>query len=309
MDIVTISDSRIQRQIQDWLEYLAKIKRYSKLTITSYQSDFAGFLHFLFKYHDEIITSEMLTEIRVDDLRSWLASRSREDLAAASSARALAAVKGFYKFMVTNQAYPKSSLNVINQINYPKLAKLVPKAITKSEMQNLLDLAQDTENWTEFRDFVIFNLIYSTGLRISEALSLTKNNFTGAHVRVLGKGNKERIIPILDYVADLVTKYLAILPFAIERSEPIFRGKRGKVLHPRMVQKKIAYFRNILNLPESTTPHALRHSFATHLLDSGANLREIQQLLGHQDLATTERYTKISKTRLLDSYNKFHPRK
>ena len=226
---------------------------------------------------------------------------------AASNARALASVRNLYHYLAKNKVLNNEQ---VFELKNPKKKKAVPKALSESEALEAIKGYSTPEQdlWEEKRDKAVLMVIYGMGLRISEALALTYSDIKSAEfIRVYGKGNKERLVPVIAEARNAVEEYVNALPYNIESKEPMFLGKRGKPLNPGVFQKHIRNLRRSLNLPESTTPHAFRHSYATHLLSGGADLRSIQELLGHASLSTTQVYTKVDTRRLLESYVKAHP--
>ncbi len=243
------------------------------------------------------------------DFRAFLASRAYESIKHASSARALSVLRGFFRFL-DRRGFAKNA--ALAAIRAPKLPKSLPKALTVEEASATLELAPTLarQDWQGKRSLAILMLLYGAGLRIGEALSLTRREapLTPGAISITGKGNKTRMVPILPAVAAAVTDYLAVCPHELKRDAPLFVGARGRALNPRPVQAEMAKLRLMLGLDPRATPHALRHSFATHLLGEGADLRSIQELLGHASLSTTQRYTAVDAARLTAVYDKAHPR-
>lgn len=293
--------------IKEWLEYLNKQRNYSKNTSISYLNDIKNFLEFLQLYNETEVNNIILSKVDVRTVRSWLSKRHQDNYSITSSARALSSLKNFYKFLEKRKGIV---CHAIYTVNSPRKPKALPKALTINEtsvsLENISSLSQNP--WLELRNKALLTLIYATGLRISEALSITKKHLSNKEfLKIKGKGNKERIIPWLESSRLLVEKYLDHLPFNIEDDEPIFRGAKGKPLLGSVFNKELIYLRRSLGLPEFLSSHAFRHSFATHLLENGADLRSIQDLLGHQSLSTTQRYTKINSKHLESAYEKAHP--
>ena len=296
--------------VNEWCEYLTLEKCCSHHSLLAYQTDLNLFFDFLNKHISKIIEPADLNKIELSDIRSWMANRKSDGYMNVSTARSLAAVKNFYKFLHKYKGFEISSVLVAKN---PKKTKPIPKALTSEEARFTLDnLGIAAKNsWIKSRNEALMMLIYACGLRISEALSITKEQInlaiaTGS-LKILGKGSKERIVPILDIACKYIEDYLKLLPFALENDDAIFRGERGKILQPAIVRKNLMAVRRALMLPEHLTPHAFRHSFATHLLENGADLRSIQELLGHASIATTQIYTKVNTKKLLDAYQKSHP--
>lgn len=302
-------DATLSRHIKGWLEWLAHQKKYSRHTHTAYFIDIRHFLSFANKHEGGEVHINTLSALALRDFRSWLAARHTEGFSATSTARALSTVRGFYRFLEKQGVAENAA---IFHVRTPKLPKSLPKSVGESQAIASLDMVGFThkEQWVQQRDVALLTLIYGCGLRISEALGLrAKDLKDGATSLILtGKGNKQRMVPVLPQIHAAIAEYKKSCPFTLSPDEALFRGARGKALQPAIFQKEIRNLRNALGLPESTTPHAFRHSFATHLLAAGGDLRTIQELLGHADLSTTQRYTKVDSERLLSAYAKAHPR-
>ncbi|MFT6219878.1 MAG: integrase/recombinase XerC [Rickettsiales bacterium] len=303
MQIETLANQKIQDSVSDFLIYLSSEKRCSNHTIKSYQNDISYFFLFLKQHSNSLITKPILTNLTLQDFRSWLAHRHEKDFSNSSTARAISCLRSFFKFLNRHQIVTN---HAIDNLKTPKLKKPIPKAVDKIDIDSVMSLVGEFSKleWLKKRDLALLTLIYGSGFRISEALSLTKNHLNDGVVIMTGKGNKQRMVPILPIVEQRIDEYLAALPHKIGHYDPIFLGLRGKKYQPASFEKLIQKIREFLNLPNSITPHAFRHSFATHLLENGADLRTIQELLGHSSLSTTQRYTKIDKKRLLEVYEK-----
>jgi len=305
--IVFQADDDLKDIYLKWHKWMQEEKRYSPHTSSSYKTDLAMFFSFLNEHMAGTLNKKHLEDITIQDIRSWLTKLKTQEYTITSYARYLAAIRNFFRYLkrfenITND----SALN----LKIKRRGRSLPKDLSFIDTQ----LAQDEsfqvskELWTQLRDFAIITLIYACGLRISEALSITKNDLKGQYITVTGKGNKMRSIPILDTAKDAIQQYLDHCPFNLESDAPIFLGTRGKKMNVSVFQSQIRKIRNNLGLPSSVTPHAFRHSFATHLLSNGADLRSIQELLGHKNLSTTQIYTSVDSKRILDVYNKSHPR-
>jgi integrase/recombinase XerC len=303
MQIETLANQKIQDSVSDFLIYLSSEKRCSNHTIKSYQNDISYFFLFLKQHSNSLITKPILTNLTLQDFRSWLAHRHEKDFSNSSTARAISCLRSFFKFLNRHQIVTN---HAIDNLKTPKLKKPIPKAVDKIDIDSVMSLVGEFSKleWLKKRDLALLTLIYGSGFRISEALSLTKNHLNDGVVIMTGKGNKQRMVPILPIVEQRIDEYLAALPHKIGHYDPIFLGLRGKKYQPASFEKLIQKIREFLSLPNSITPHAFRHSFATHLLENGADLRTIQELLGHSSLSTTQRYTKIDKKRLLEVYEK-----
>lgn len=299
----------LQRALAQWQEWLASERRASRHTLAAYGSDLAQFLDFLAEHRGGAVGLGDLAALAPADFRAFLAARIRRGLAHSGSARALSVLRGFFRFLDRRGLVRNAALAAVRT---PKLAKGLPKALSVGEIDAALDLAPALarKDWEGKRSLAIFMLLYGCGLRIGEALSLARRDAPAkaGTIRVAGKGNKTRLVPVLPVVASAVGDYLAACPHRLAPSSPLFVGARGGALGPRQVQAQMAKLRAILGLDRHATPHALRHSFATHLLAEGADLRAIQELLGHASLSTTQRYTAVDSARLAAVYDRAHPR-
>lgn len=299
----------MQALINEFLLYLATEKMDSKHTIISYRNDLESFEFFLKNKLNIEPTIENLTKLKHSDFRAWLSYKKNKDYETTSISRSLSAVKSFYKFLSKNK---KISNPIISIIKNPKIKKSLPRAVEKVNIDKIIDCIQDMhkDEWQVDRDVALCTLIYGCGLRISEALNLKRREFFRNNdiLTITGKGNKTRIIPILQIIKDRVNKYIKNCPYVIMDDDFLFKSARGLKYSATIFEKLIRDIRIMLDLPEEITPHAFRHSFATHLLSNGADLRSIQELLGHSSLSTTQRYTKVDKERLLNVYGKTHPR-
>lgn len=303
----------VQVQLRNWLREMAAVRRSSSHSIEAYLHDVSGFLAFLHQHLAASISVAQLAILEERDIRSWLAYRANRGYAKSSNARALSAVRTFFKHLNTHAGI--SNLAPL-QVSTPKLDKPLPKSPNIAQTNAALDGLEEGERapWINARDHAIAMLLYGCGLRISEALRLTCVDVStdNANLRILGKGKKERQVPLLPIVRKAIDDYLGASPYHEPKFNrppefPLFVGLRGKPLQPAVFQRTLASLRRDCGLPESLTPHALRHAFATHLLSNGAELRDIQELLGHESLSTTQRYTYVDATRLLEAYNAAHP--
>jgi len=301
------TDETIRRQISLWQRELSSVRRLSENTLEAYSRDLDQFLTFLCGHTGGPVTIATIKDMRGADIRAFMAQRRSESLASRSLARMLSALKSFFRFLEREGLVATEALNVIRT---PKLPKSLPKALTVLEARQAIDTTaqMEEEPWIAARDMAVLSLCYGAGLRIAEALSLTRGDLEGTSLRVTGKGGKIRLVPLIDAVRKTIEAYLAICPYKSWPEEPMFRGAKGGVLSPRLIQLRMAQLRGALGLPPSATPHALRHSFATHLLSRGGDLRAIQELLGHASLSSTQIYTHVDTDRLLESYRKAHPR-
>jgi integrase/recombinase XerC len=241
--------------------------------------------------------------------RRFMAARRREGLDGRSLARTMSALRGFYRFLEKEEI---TASRAVFSVSMPKVPRGVPKPLTREKAAALVEDTMETKlDWIAARDMAVLLLLYGSGLRISEALSLRVKDAPNAArdvLRIVGKGRKERLVPALPITVDAIARYRQLCPYALAPDGPLFLGAKGGPLSPRIIQLVVAGARDVLGLPESATPHALRHSFATHLLSAGADLRQIQELLGHASLSTTQIYTEVDRERLLEVYNAAHPR-
>jgi len=296
--------------LDDWRAWLRDERRASPHTLAAYERDLFQFIEFLAGHLGGTVSLAVLKELRPADFRAWLAARNGDGLARASVARGLSVVRGFFRWAAREGRVENAALTVLRT---PRVPHSVPKAIAAAEaidaVETVAELAR--RDWIGKRDTAILILLYGCGLRIGEALALTRRQAPAASqemLRVVGKGHKERLVPLLPAVIEAIDDYLAHCPYPLAPDAPMFRGARGGPLNARRVQARLAELRGLLGLPDTATPHALRHSFATHLLAGGGDLRAIQELLGHASLSTTQRYTDVDVTGLLSVYDRAHPR-
>lgn len=300
-------DATIIELIDKWQKYLSLQKNYSNHTVVSYNNDLKHFLGFIYSYNSEIVTIDHIKATDVRLLRSWLAKRKCDNFVTSSVARGLSSIKNFYKFLGKTM---QLNNHVIFSIRSPKKSKLLPKALSEEDVITSIDHIEEYGNikWVELRNKAMLILIYASGLRISEALSITKLHLQNLEfIKILGKGNKERVIPWLPIARSLINEYLKLLPYELQDNEPIFIGKQGKKLQPPVFNRELIKLKRFYGLPEHLSAHSFRHSFASHLLENGADLRSIQELLGHKSLSTTQNYTKISIKHLESVYSNSHP--
>jgi integrase/recombinase XerC len=302
----------VREAVEAWLAYLTVERQLAANTAEAYERDISQFLTFLAGKLNKLPDMNHLLALQARDVRGFLAVRRGEGVGSRSLSRSLSALRMFYKFL-ERRGYGKN--DSIRAVSLPKLPHSVPKPLTAPKATALVDGADiaspDAPEWILARDTAVLALLYGSGLRISEALSLERKDapIKGRDMlRVTGKGNKTRVVPVLPIVREAVEHYLALCPLQLGSDDPLFVGARGKQLSPRIIQLRIARARDALGLPETATPHALRHSFATHLLGAGADLRAIQELLGHASLSTTQGYTEVDRAHLLKAYSSAHPR-
>ena len=295
--------------ITEFKDYLLNTKKYSPNTVAAYDFDICDFIGFMQRFND--IPVRIADISRADTLvfRSWMADRGRRNLTAKSTARAVSGLRTFYKWL---NKYHNIKNEAICLISSPRVPRRLSKAIDAtdvSEMRVAICAIDSSEPWVAARDWALVVLIFGCGLRISEALSL-KNSDISHHpenLHILGKGGKERIVPVLSAVYTALDKYIAIRPFGHNPGDFVFRSHRGLPMSPRMAEKVIEKLRHYLQLPDYVTPHALRHTFATALLSGGADLRTIQELLGHSSLSTTQIYTRVNMGEIMSAYKHAHP--
>lgn len=306
--LADLLDSSLAKAVGDWQRWLADERRFSPHTCDAYARDLDGFLRFLSGHLGGAAHLDDLEALKPADFRAWLARLAGSGRKRTSIARALSVVRGFFAWLERND---HAANHAIRALRTPKIPHSVPKALTVGEAAETIDMAGTlaADDWVGLRDIAILTLLYGCGLRIAEALSLTRAEApTGDVITVTGKGSKQRMVPILPVVRDAIDTYLNACPWRMEAGDPLFVGARGGPLRARIVQRQMQTLRALLGLPETATPHALRHSFATHLLAMGGDLRSIQELLGHVSLSTTQRYTEVDAGRLLDEYRATHPR-
>jgi integrase/recombinase XerC len=294
--------------LAQWLSHIRALDGASANTVTAYAADVARYLTFLALHRGETEGTATLLTVPQTDLRAWMAHERARGLGPRSLARALSAVKRFTAWLAEREGVDATA---ILSARGPKFRRKLPRPLTETGARDMIDLVdtQAREEWVAARDAAVLTLLYGCGLRISEALGLT-----GAQsplpdtLRITGKGGKTRIVPVIPAAAEAVARYARLCPFPLDRDQPLFRGTRGGPLNARLIARAMEGARLQLGLPATATPHALRHSFATHLLSAGGDLRAIQELLGHASLSTTQVYTAVDTARLMEVYEKAHPR-
>ncbi len=301
---------RVGAEIESWLRHLRDERRLSPKTLEAYRRDALQFLTFLAEHLGNAPSLRELAALTPADVRAFMAARRAEGIGSRSLMRTLAGIRGFARFLERNG---KGKVGALAAVRAPKIGKTLPRplpvAAAKRIAETELSAGDTREPWIHARDAAVLGLLYGSGLRISEALGLKRVDF-GARdaITVTGKGRKQRMVPVLPQVQKLVADYLALCPYDVPQDGPLFIGAKGGALSARVVQLAMATLRGALGLPETATPHALRHSFATHLLSRGGDLRAIQELLGHASLATTQIYTEVDAERLIVAYRSAHPR-
>ena len=293
-----LADEQLCQYITQWQEWLHFERKYSTLTIEAYARDLSQFLSFFAKPAD----LQFLQNTKICDFRRFIASL--HTMSKTSVARKISSIRNFFHWLDKKQIIHNPEISILSS---PKKEKKLPRALDVDQAFNLLKDAKKStdENWIKLRDTAIFTLLYGCGLRISEAVNTNIGDFDNQEfLRIKGKGKKERIVPILPIVVQCINAYLNACPYKKKYGDPIFLGVRGERISPRIIQRKMEKIRSNIGLPANMTPHSLRHSFATHLLANGTDLRSIQELLGHSSLSTTQRYTEVEISHLQKEYQK-----
>ena len=299
----------LRQALSDWLAGMAALQDAADHTITAYRADVVGFLGFLARHHGGAAGMAQLRAVTQSDLRSWMAAARARGVGPRSLSRALSALKSFARWLAEREA--DFNPDAILAARAPRHARPLPRPLAEGEARAMLATVSDDHPaaWIQARDAAVLTLLYGCGLRISEALALTgRDRELGASLRIRGKGGKERIVPVIPAAAAAVADYARLCPYPLAAEAALFRGARGGPLNTRQVARAMEAARLRLGLPATATPHALRHSFATHLLAAGGDLRAIQELLGHASLSTTQIYTGVDQARLMSAYRAAHPR-
>lgn len=298
--------SDLAMALGEWQQWLKVEKNVSRHTLRAYAGDLSQFVQFLSNHKARAISVADVADANLSEFRSWMSRQTMNGRANSSRARTLSGLKNFLSWMDRQGVAHNAAIRTVRT---PKLPRKLPRPLLETQAFRVLDENGDG-NWVSLRDRALFTLLYGCGLRIDEALSLNIADMPReGFLRVMGKGRKERQVPVLPTVAETLQRYRDACPYGEDGARPVFIGeKNGKRLNQGVAQKAMRDLRRMLGLPETATPHALRHSFATHLLQNGANLREIQELLGHASLSTTQRYTDINAEEMLAIYRKAHPR-
>ncbi len=294
--------------LEHWLDSLRALQSASDNTLTAYGSDVTDFLAFMSAHFGGPQGMAALENITTGDMRAWMAATRSDGISARSLARKLSSVKTFYRWLAEREGFEPTA---ILSARAPKFQKKLPRPLAEDAAKAVLDTValQSQTPWVAARDVAVVTLLYGCGLRISEALGLRGEDAPlPDKLRIVGKGDKERIVPVLPAARTAVDHYLSLCPVGIAKDDALFRGVRGGPLSAGQIQKAMARTRAQLGLPATATPHALRHSFATHLLEAGGDLRSIQELLGHASLSTTQAYTAVDSAHLMDVYNRAHPK-
>jgi len=309
----TFAAKDVAVEMARWLAHLMTERRMSGKTVEAYERDARQFLLFIAEHLGGAPNLAELAALTPQDVRAFMAARRAEGIAGRSLMRGLAGMRSFARFLERNH---KGKVGALAAVRAPKVPKTLPKPLHVDAARRVVDAGsragEAREQWVLQRDAAILALLYGSGLRISEALGLARRAVPapgrGDAITVTGKGNKQRMVPLLPQVSQSIADYIALCPYDLPADGPLFIGARGKALSPRIVQLVMERLRGALSLPDSATPHALRHSFATHLLGRGGDLRAIQELLGHASLSTTQIYTAVDTDRLLEVYRSTHPR-
>ena len=296
-----------QELTQGWLASLAHERRFSPHTLRAYGDDWARFLDFLAYHRGQAPDLNALQTLSPADLRGFITRRRAEGLGARGVQRALAAVRSFYQYLERENLGDGSAAR---HVRSPKLPRTLPRPLSqKDAARALADAGGHETPWLAARNAALLTLLYGTGLRISEALALRRGDVPlGSSITIIGKGRKERSVPVLDAVREAIDAYVAACPFQAGAKEALFLSRRGRAMNAREAQGLMQHLRGRLGLPPTATPHALRHSFATHLLQNGGDLRAVQELLGHASLSTTQKYTEVEGAQLIAVYDAAHPR-
>lgn len=286
-----------------WRRYLETERRVSDHTLNAYGRDVGSFIAFIGDYRGEPVETRLLAALTVRDFRAFLASRRNDGLSPQSAARVLSSIRNFYRYLARVEGLENDAIDAVQS---PKVPHRIPRPLSEEAARSVVETLPElsTEDWVAARDVAVISMLYGCGLRIGEALALNGGDRPkGDTMRIVGKRGRERIVPVLPAVHDAVDAYVKTCPYALKPDGPLFVGKRGGRLNPRAIQGAMQLVRAALALPETATPHALRHSFATHLLSRGGDLRTIQELLGHADLKATQIYTEVDSARLKEVYD------
>ena len=301
--------SSLDQAVTAWLKHLSSERGHSENTFRSYARDIEQFQFHIARYFCQSPLLKDLAEINTRTFRSFMAARRDQGASSRSLARTLSALRSFFRWLEAEELLRNRS---ILQVTTPKVPRSLPRPLTEIKAKDIVEARTETDlDWVAARDNAVLLLLYGAGLRISEALSIRvgeRPKHNRDTICIVGKGNKERLVPVLPITINAIEAYVELCPYPLEPDNPLFVGVKGGPLSPRIIQLAVAKLRKTLELPHNATPHTLRHSFATHLLSAGADLRQIQELLGHASLSTTQSYTEVERDRLLAVYDAAHPR-
>ncbi|MEX2128946.1 MAG: tyrosine recombinase XerC [Xanthobacteraceae bacterium] len=311
--LAAVAAKDVAAEARRWIGFLAHERRLATTTLEAYARDVSGFLGFLSEHLGGKPKLADLARLAPADVRAFLARRRRDGIEPRTLMRSLAAARSFARFL---EREGRGKVAALTAVRAPRISRSLPKPLSILSAKNVADPAsragEEREPWVLARDAAVLALLYGSGLRISEALGIKRRDAPapgrGDQITVIGKGSKTRMVPVLPQVSQAMADYISLCPHDLEPDAPLFRGARGGPLSPRIVQLVMQRLRGALGLPDTATPHALRHSFATHLLARGGDLRSIQELLGHASLATTQIYTAVDSERLVEAYRAAHPR-
>lgn len=296
----------LKKKINDWLIWIKTEKRLSINTLESYKSDLKFFIFFWEKYNNKDLNLHDFESIQKDDITAWFFNRIELGISHRSNARSLSSIKNFVNFLIKKNVISSSNLL---RIKGPKFNQFLPRPLSKNQIGKIFEkITNGNVQWVVLRNLLIIILMWGYGLRISEVLNLRKSNLNSSDIIIIGKGGKQRLIPISEETLSLLNKLVSLSPHDHSERNFVFLGKRGKRLRPEIIQRMIRNLRGELMLPDKTTPHSLRHTFATNLLENMVDLRTIQELLGHSSLSTTQKYTKVSFENLKTTIEQNHPR-
>jgi len=306
-DFAFAVNEELSAALDGWLKTLADVRRLSPRTVEAYRRDVGQLMSFLADHLGGPVSLADLESLRTADFRAFMAARRAGGTSARSLNRQLSAARSLFDHLERRGMARNEALHLVAA---PKTPRSLPRALTVEEARETIAAIELTEDrsWVAARDLAVLSLCYGAGLRIAEALAITPSDLDSDTLRVTGKGGRVRVVPLLSSVREAIEAYRRLCPFSPARADAIFRGVRGGPLSPRLVQQRMTRLRSALGLPPTASPHALRHSFATHLLGQGGDLRTIQELLGHASLSSTQIYTRIDTDHLLEAYSKAHPR-
>ena len=301
-----MTNNLVQKFVKQWIDWIIHERRLSEKTVKSYKTDLSFFLQHLKEYKNKSINFSDLERLDQSDLTSWFYKRINNGVSHRSNARSLSSIKSFLHFLIKKKIIKYS---LLMRIKGPKFNSNLPRPLSHNQVSKIFkNIVENKQKWVGMRDLSIILLMWGYGLRISEVLNLKLSDLQSNDLSIFGKGKKTRLIPIAEEVSMFLKQMIKKCPFEFDENNFIFVGIRGKKLKAEIIQKEIRRLRNSFMLPDNTTPHSLRHTFATELLENMVDLRVIQEILGHSSLSTTQKYTKVSSDRLRDVISKNHPR-